>query len=123
MIPVAGKSMQKTDDDDYSIDDLFTSRAAHKRSEDQDKVKERDAAIAEHKALNRTLDTCSFCFDSAEFKKHLLVAVGKTCYVCLPWHYSLTTGREIKRVANVKYICFSFTVRPRNERPQAEWVS
>ena len=92
MSRLAGRAVEKTDDDDYSIDDLFTSRAANKRSEDQDKVKERDAAIAEHKSLTRTLDTCSFCFEGAEFKKHLLVAVGKTCYVCLPWHLSLTEG-------------------------------
>ena len=92
MSRLAGRAVEKTDDDDYSIDDLFTSRAARKRSEDQDKVKERDAAIAEHKSLTRTLDTCSFCYEGADFKKHLLVAVGKTCYVCLPWHLSLTEG-------------------------------
>ena len=92
MSRLAGRAIEKTNDDDYSIDDVFTNRAAKKRSEDQDKFKERDAAISEHKALTRTLDTCSFCFQSANFKKHLLVAVGKTCYVCLPSHYSLTEG-------------------------------
>ena len=92
MSRLAGKAVEKTDDDDYSIDDVFVNRAARKRSEDQDKAKEREAAISEHKQMRRTLDTCSSCFDGSEFKKHLLVAVGKTCYVTLPWHYSLTEG-------------------------------
>ena len=72
MSRLAGKAVEKTDDDDYSIDDLFVSRAARKRSEEQDKVKERDAAIAEHRSLSRTLDSCPYCFDGSEFKKHLL---------------------------------------------------
>ena len=90
MSRLAGKAIERTDDDDYSIDDLFTSRAAKKRSEEQDLVKERDLAIAEHKSMTRTLETCRFCLEGSEFSKHLLVAMGKTSYVCLPWHYSLT---------------------------------
>lgn len=92
MSRLAGRALQKTDNDDYSIDDVFTTRASHKRSEEQDLAKEREIAIAEHKSLTRTLETCTFCFEGSEFKKHLLVAVGKTCYVCLPWHFSLTPG-------------------------------
>ena len=90
MSRLAGKAIERTDDDDYSIDDLFTSRAAKKHSEEQDLVKERDLAIAEHKSMTRTLDTCKFCLEGSEFSKHLLVAMGKNSYVCLPWHYSLT---------------------------------
>ena len=92
MSRLAGKSVEKTNDDDYSIDDMFVSRAAKKRSEEQDRVRERDAAIAEHQMMSKALDSCQYCFESSEFKKHLLVAVGKTCYVTLPWHYSLTQG-------------------------------
>ena len=90
MSRLAGKAIERTDDDDYSIDDLFTSRAAKKRSEEQDLAKERDLAIAEHKSMTRTLDTCKFCLEGSEFSKHLLVAMGKSSYVCLPWHHSLT---------------------------------
>ena len=89
MSRLAGKAIERTDDD-YSIDDVFTSRAAKKRSEEQDMKRDRDQAIAEHKELSRTLDECRYCFDGAEFKKHLLVAIGKTCYVSLPHFTSLT---------------------------------
>ena len=89
MSRLAGKAIERTDDD-YSIDDVFTSRAAKKRSEEQDMKRDRDQAIAEHKEMSRTLDECRSCFDGAEFKKHLLVAIGKTCYVSLPPFTSLT---------------------------------
>ena len=69
---------------------MFTSRAAKKRSEDQDLKQERDKAIAEHREMTKTLDDCRSCFDGAEFKKHLMVSIGKSCYISLPSHTSLT---------------------------------
>ena len=40
--------------------------------------------------MTKTLDDCRFCFDGAEFKKHLMVSIGKSCYLSLPPHTSLT---------------------------------
>jgi hypothetical protein len=90
MSRLAGKAVEKTDDDDYAIDDLFASRAANKRSEEDDLVRDRDKAIGEHQRLTKTLETCRFCFGGSALQKHLMVAVGKTCYICLPPHTSLT---------------------------------
>lgn len=87
---IVGKAVEKTDMDDFSIDDVFVKRAARKRDHEAEAIEEREAAIKQHKSMTRSLETCSSCFDSSEFKKHLLVAIGKTCYVTLPPYTSLT---------------------------------
>ncbi len=89
MSRLAGKAIERTDDD-YDIDDVFTSRAAKKTSEEQDLVRDRDRAVREHQRLARTLEECRFCFGGPAFQKHLMVAIGKTCYLALPQHTSLT---------------------------------
>lgn len=89
MSRLAGKSIERTDDE-YDIDDVFTSRAARKRSEEQDMARDREKAVAQHRKLAKTLDDCKRCFATKMFTKHLMVAVGKTCYLMLPSHTSLT---------------------------------
>jgi len=72
-------------------DDVFVKRASEKRS---DKASEREVkrAIDEHKRTEKILNSCRYCFDSEEMLKHLFIAKGEKCYLCLPPYKSLTEG-------------------------------
>jgi hypothetical protein len=86
---LAGKAVEKTNDD-YDIDDVFVTRATKKdKAADSREV---DRAIAEHQRMRRTLDDCRLCLNGGEGsgQKHLMVALGETCYLALPPHTSLT---------------------------------
>ena len=86
---LAGRTVEKTDED-YDFDDLITDRASTKRSEDADAIRERDKAIAENRRLNEKMDECKFCIGTKNMQKHLIIAVGRTCYLCVPHHTPLT---------------------------------
>ena len=86
---LAGRTVEKTDED-YDFDDLITDRASTKRSEEADAIRERDKAIAENRRLNEKMDECKFCFGTKNMQKHLIIAVGRTCYLCVPHHTPLT---------------------------------
>ena len=88
---LAGRADEKTNED-YDFDDLITDRASTKRSEEADAIRERDKAIAENRRLNEKMEECKFCFGTKNMQKHLIVAVGRTCYLCLPHHTPLTEG-------------------------------
>ncbi|XP_022170847.1 CWF19-like protein 2 [Myzus persicae] len=72
-------------------DDVFVDRASEKRSA---KASEREIkrAIGEHKRTEKILNSCRYCFDSEEMLKHLFIAKGEKCYLCLPSYKSLTEG-------------------------------
>uniref|UniRef100_A0A2S2PA61 CWF19-like protein 2 n=1 Tax=Schizaphis graminum TaxID=13262 RepID=A0A2S2PA61_SCHGA len=72
-------------------DDVFVDRASEKRSA---KASEREIkrAIGEHKRTEKILNSCRYCFDSEEMLKHLFIAKGEKCYLCLPNYKSLTEG-------------------------------
>jgi len=72
-------------------DDVFVERASEKRSA---KASEREIkrAIDEHKRTNKILNSCRYCFESEEMLKHLFIAKGEKCYICLPSYKSLTEG-------------------------------
>ena len=86
---LAGRAVEKTNDD-YDFDDLITDRASTKRSEEADSIRERDRAINENRKLNQKMEECKFCFGTKNMQKHLIIAVGRTCYLCLPHHTPLT---------------------------------
>uniref|UniRef100_A0A8C5Q0S0 CWF19 like cell cycle control factor 2 n=1 Tax=Leptobrachium leishanense TaxID=445787 RepID=A0A8C5Q0S0_9ANUR len=73
---MASKFMGKTDQDYYTLDDMFVSKAANKESENTEEERERQQAIAEHRRLAARMEKCPFCFDNAELPKHLIVAIG-----------------------------------------------
>eukprot|EP00095_Tigriopus_kingsejongensis_P003050 maker-scaffold101_size371023-snap-gene-0.17 protein:Tk03050 transcript:maker-scaffold101_size371023-snap-gene-0.17-mRNA-1 annotation:"cwf19-like protein 2" len=91
MSRLVGKSIERTDED-YDLDDVFMSRANKKESEEKLLVQQRDRAIAQERKKSRTLDSCKFCFDGQRLNKHLIVAIGRTAYLALPHHVSLTEG-------------------------------
>ncbi|XP_003802992.1 CWF19-like protein 2 [Otolemur garnettii] len=88
---MTSKFMGKTDGDYYTLDDMFVSRAAE-RERGSEEEKQRRRAVAEHRSLAAQMEKCLYCFDSAQFPKHLIVAIGVKVYLCLPNSRSLTEG-------------------------------
>ncbi|MPC53198.1 CWF19-like protein 2 [Portunus trituberculatus] len=78
--------------DDYDIDDMFMSKAALRDNAAKQAERDKKKAIQEHQRVERSLESCQWCFDNKEMAKHLIVALGKKCYVSLPAHQSLTPG-------------------------------
>nr|KAF6437358.1 CWF19 like cell cycle control factor 2 [Molossus molossus] len=88
---MASKFMGKTDGDCYTLDDMFVSKAAEKGHFGEEE-NQREKAIAEHRSLVSQMERCLYCFDSSQFPKHLIVAIGIKVYLCLPNFRSLTEG-------------------------------
>ncbi|XP_035120315.3 CWF19-like protein 2 isoform X1 [Callithrix jacchus] len=89
---MASKFMGKTDGDYYTLDDMFVSRAAERERLGEEEENQRKKAIAEHRSLAAQMEKCLYCFDSSQFPKHLIVAIGVKVYLCLPSVQSLTEG-------------------------------
>ncbi|XP_073469230.1 CWF19-like protein 2 isoform X2 [Aquarana catesbeiana] len=89
---MASKFREKTDQDYYTLDDMFVSKAAKKEHFSEEEERERQQAISEHRRLAARMEKCPFCFDNAELPKHLIIAIGVKVYMCLPNHLSLTEG-------------------------------
>ncbi|XP_060035777.1 CWF19-like protein 2 isoform X3 [Erinaceus europaeus] len=89
---MASKFMGKTDGDYYTLDDMFVSKAAERERFGDEEEKQRRQAIAQHQRLAAQMDKCLYCFDSSQFPKHLIVAIGVKVYLCLPNFRSLTEG-------------------------------
>ncbi|XP_075707701.1 CWF19-like protein 2 isoform X2 [Rhinoderma darwinii] len=89
---MAAKLREKTDQDYYTLDDMFVSKAAKKERENEEEERDRQQAIAEHRRLAARMEKCPYCFDNAELPKHLIIAIGVKVYLCLPNHLSLTEG-------------------------------
>lgn len=68
--------MGKTDGDYYTLDDMFVSKAAESKCFGEEEENQRKNAIAEHQRLAAQMDKCLYCFDSSQFPKHLIVAIG-----------------------------------------------
>ncbi|XP_014640686.1 PREDICTED: CWF19-like protein 2 isoform X1 [Ceratotherium simum simum] len=89
---MASKFMGKTDGDYYTLDDMFVSKAAERERFGEEEENQRKKAIAEHQSLAAQMEKCLYCFDSSQFPKHLIVAIGVKVYLCLPNFRSLTEG-------------------------------
>ena len=66
----------KTDGDYYTLDDMFVSKAAERERFGEEEENQRKKAIAEHRSLIAQMEKCLYCFDSSQFPKHLIVAIG-----------------------------------------------
>ncbi|XP_011366436.1 CWF19-like protein 2 isoform X2 [Pteropus vampyrus] len=89
---MASKFMGKTDGDYYTLDDMFVSKAAERERFGEEEENQRKQAIAEHRSLAAQMEKCLYCFNSSQFPKHLIVAIGVKVYLCLPNFQSLTEG-------------------------------
>uniref|UniRef100_A0A2I3GSR6 CWF19-like protein 2 n=1 Tax=Nomascus leucogenys TaxID=61853 RepID=A0A2I3GSR6_NOMLE len=92
LMRMASKFMGKTDGDYYTLDDMFVSKAAERERLGEEEENQRKKAIAEHRSLAAQMEKCLYCFDSSQFPKHLIVAIGVKVYLCLPNVRSLTEG-------------------------------
>ena len=77
---------------DETVDDAFDSKSAMKHNEAKELEKAKKRSVTESRKMADAIDKCQLCFDSPNFSKHLLVAVGMNAYLCAPWHTSLTEG-------------------------------
>ncbi|KAL4696922.1 hypothetical protein H8959_002620 [Pygathrix nigripes] len=89
---MASKFMGKPDGDYYTLDDMFVSKAAERERLGEEEENQRKKAVAEHRSLAAQMEKCLYCFDSSQFPKHLIVAIGVKVYLCLPNVRSLTEG-------------------------------
>lgn len=68
--------MGKADGDYYTLDDMFVSKAAEGECFGEEEQNLRKKAVAEHQRLAAQMEKCLYCFDSSQFPKHLIVAIG-----------------------------------------------
>lgn len=84
--------MDKTNDDDYTLDDMFVDRIAKKQSKGKHESRERDAAVHNHQQMAKALDHCKKCFENRTMDKHLIVSLGEKVYMAIPERGSLAPG-------------------------------
>lgn len=86
-LKLAGK-VRKNDD----LDDVFTDNIREEKSTTKTQQAETSRAIHEHEKLSARLDACSYCLQSDDMLKHLMVSAGENVYVSLPSYEPLTDG-------------------------------
>lgn len=89
---LASKQFKGADSEYFTLDDMFVSQASRKNTATEEESRHRQKAISDHKKLARRLESCQFCFGNKELPKHLLIAIGKKCYLMLPNHAPLSEG-------------------------------
>ncbi|XP_070554137.1 CWF19-like protein 2 isoform X2 [Ptychodera flava] len=89
---LAGRATEKLDGDNYTLDDMFVSKASKQMSEAEMQERDRAKAIAQQKRQNEQIDKCLYCFGNKAMPKHLIIAIGLKVYLCLPSKQSLTEG-------------------------------
>ena len=75
-----------------TVDDAVDLKATMRFDPVKEEEKRKQRAILESRKMTEILENCYFCFDSHNFSKHLLVAVGINTYLSVPVHQSLTEG-------------------------------
>ena len=74
-LPFFFQGLDKTDED-YTVDEVFISRAQMDESDAKQAEKDKQHAIKEYKQQSRALEGCNRCLDNRETIKHLIVSVG-----------------------------------------------
>ena len=95
ILKMASKFVPSSSDrGDETVDDVLETAALHGKRKKQLKEEEREMrrTINENKRMMDKLDSCRLCFDSSQFEKHLLIAVGINVYLSVPSVQSLTEG-------------------------------
>ncbi|XP_011064270.1 PREDICTED: CWF19-like protein 2 [Acromyrmex echinatior] len=77
------------------MDDTFEQQIARTDSEVKQDKWDRAQAIKEHKNLSKCMDNCSWCLDSKNMLKHMIVAMDSVICLSLPACISLSTGHCI----------------------------
>eukprot|EP00117_Sycon_ciliatum_P020775 scpid37840/ scgid18408/ CWF19-like protein 2 len=92
---MSGRFVEKTNDDDYTLDDMYESRAARKQQDGKEEVRDMRKAMTEHRRSAAALDRCNQCIDSTRFNQQLVIAMGIKVYLSVPDHVPLTDGHCI----------------------------
>lgn len=77
------------------VDDMFEQQIARTDSEAKQDKRDRSHAIKEHKHLSNSMENCSWCLDSKNMLKHMIVTMDSMICLSLPVYASLTTGQCI----------------------------
>lgn len=78
--------------DDFDMDDMMVTKAARKKNEELEEAKKLNKAAHAHIEMEKTLEDCKWCLGSRRSNKHLMVSMGKTCYLSVPGHTSMAEG-------------------------------
>eukprot|EP00057_Strongylocentrotus_purpuratus_P001399 XP_001198735.3 PREDICTED: CWF19-like protein 2 [Strongylocentrotus purpuratus] len=90
---VASKKLALLDSEFNTLDEMFVSSAAKAEPKAKIEERERSRAIADHQHTVARLSKCSFCLESEEMKKHLIVALGLKVYLCVPQTRCISEGQ------------------------------
>lgn len=74
------------------VDDVLDSKLSLSVNEAKEQEKQKHRAMLESRAMTEILSKCQFCFDTPNFNKNLLIAVGIGVYLAVPSHQSITEG-------------------------------
>ncbi|XP_018339088.1 PREDICTED: CWF19-like protein 2 isoform X2 [Trachymyrmex septentrionalis] len=77
------------------MDDTFEQQIARTDSEARQDKWDRTQAIKEHKNLSKCMDNCSWCLDSKNMLKHMIVTMDSVICLSLPACTSLSAGHCI----------------------------
>lgn len=88
---MASKFVPATNSDE-TVDDVLDSKSSFSFNEAKEQEKQKQRAKLESRAMAEILSNCRFCFDTSNFCKHLLVAIGIGVYLAVPSHQSLAEG-------------------------------
>ena len=75
-----------------TVDDVLDSKISMKYDESKEQARQKQKAIFESRVMAEILSNCHYCFDTPNFSKHLLIAVGIGVYLAVPSHQSITDG-------------------------------
>lgn len=95
------KSISKLKNNDDLVD-VFSDTI---RKDKKGQGDEKEEAIREHNKMQKVLDACEKCFDSAKMEKDLVVYVGDKVYLSIPWHEGLVKDHLI--ICPVQHIACS----------------
>lgn len=77
------------------VDDMFEQQIARTNSEEKQDRRDRSHAIKEHIHLSNLMENCSWCLDSKNMLKHMIVTMDSMICLSLPAYTSLTTSQCI----------------------------
>lgn len=92
---LASGVMARTDDDDYTMDDLITDRAGRSQPQGRQEDRARQHAVRGHQHREATLGSCWFCLDNPKLEKHLIVSLGVKVYLAIPAKGRLAEGHAL----------------------------
>eukprot|EP00912_Choanoflagellata_sp_UC4_P000736 UC4_evm3s461 len=90
---LSSRYMEKTDDDFFTMDDMFEARASRKTAAGKEETRRRQKAESESRRQQESLARDPLSLEN--FPKHMLVCLGVKAYLALAPRGSLTEGHCI----------------------------